>query len=38
VVRLAKRRKTTPTLGRTLLQPATPLALGQKNKRRRCKE
>jgi 3-carboxy-cis,cis-muconate cycloisomerase len=27
---LAKRHRTTPTLGRTLLQPATPLALGQK--------
>jgi 3-carboxy-cis,cis-muconate cycloisomerase len=28
--RLAKKHRTTPTLGRTLLQPATPLALGQK--------
>jgi 3-carboxy-cis,cis-muconate cycloisomerase len=28
--RLARRHRTTPTLGRTLLQPATPLALGQK--------
>ncbi|MBI3197964.1 MAG: 3-carboxy-cis,cis-muconate cycloisomerase [Rhodospirillales bacterium] len=27
---LAKRHRTTSTLGRTLLQPATPLALGQK--------
>jgi len=28
--RLAKKHRTTPMLGRTLLQPATPLALGQK--------
>jgi 3-carboxy-cis,cis-muconate cycloisomerase len=28
--KLAKKHRTTPTLGRTLLQPATPLALGQK--------
>lgn len=28
--RLAKKHRVTPTLGRTLLQPATPLALGQK--------
>jgi 3-carboxy-cis,cis-muconate cycloisomerase len=27
---LAKKHRTTPMLGRTLLQPATPLALGQK--------
>jgi len=27
---LAKKHRLTPTLGRTLLQPATPLALGQK--------
>ncbi|MFO1086922.1 MAG: lyase family protein [Reyranellaceae bacterium] len=27
---LARRHRTTPLLGRTLLQPATPLALGQK--------
>src|SRR5204863_9391218 len=27
---LAKAHRTTPMLGRTLLQPATPLALGQK--------
>jgi 3-carboxy-cis,cis-muconate cycloisomerase len=30
LARLAKRHRTTPMLGRTLLQPATPLALGQK--------
>lgn len=28
--RLARKHRTTPMLGRTLLQPATPLALGQK--------
>jgi 3-carboxy-cis,cis-muconate cycloisomerase len=28
--RLARKHRATPTLGRTLLQPATPLALGQK--------
>ena len=28
--RLAKKHRSTPMLGRTLLQPATPLALGQK--------
>jgi 3-carboxy-cis,cis-muconate cycloisomerase len=28
--RLAKKHRSTPLLGRTLLQPATPLALGQK--------
>jgi len=28
--KLAKKHRATPTLGRTLLQPATPLALGQK--------
>ena len=28
--RLAKKHRATPMLGRTLLQPATPLALGQK--------
>jgi len=28
--KLAKKHRTTPMLGRTLLQPATPLALGQK--------
>ena len=27
---LARKHRTTPTLGRTLLQPATPLSLGQK--------
>ncbi|TBR21464.1 MAG: 3-carboxy-cis,cis-muconate cycloisomerase, partial [Reyranella sp.] len=30
LARLAKKHRTTPMLGRTLLQPATPLALGQK--------
>ncbi|MFN4015146.1 MAG: 3-carboxy-cis,cis-muconate cycloisomerase [Reyranella sp.] len=30
LARLAKTHRTTPMLGRTLLQPATPLALGQK--------
>ena len=30
LARLAKRHRTTAMLGRTLLQPATPLALGQK--------
>ncbi|TAJ28473.1 MAG: 3-carboxy-cis,cis-muconate cycloisomerase [Reyranella sp.] len=29
-VKLAKKHRATPMLGRTLLQPATPLALGQK--------
>jgi 3-carboxy-cis,cis-muconate cycloisomerase len=28
--RLAKRHRTTPVMGRTLMQPATPLAFGQK--------
>jgi len=30
LARLARRHRATPMLGRTLLQPATPLALGQK--------
>ena len=30
LARLAKKHRATPMLGRTLLQPATPLALGQK--------